>query len=98
MFENLVTNAISFCNTGGHIRIWIKLQTDTCLAVIEDTGPGFPTGTLDKIFDRFYSDRPNGAFGAHSGLGLSISKNNGAAWWCDLGRKYHIQVFNRRRE
>ena len=98
VFENLVTNAISFCNTGGHIRIWIKLQTDTCLAVIEDTGPGFPTGTLDKIFDRFYSDRPNGAFGAHSGLGLSISKNNGAAWWCDLGRKYHIQIFNRRRE
>jgi two-component system sensor histidine kinase ChvG len=74
VFENLVTNAISFCNTGGHIRIWIKLQTDTCLAVIEDTGPGFPAGTLDKIFDRFYSDRPNGAFGAHSGLGLSISK------------------------
>ena len=93
VFENLVTNAISFCNTGGHIRIWIKLQTDTCLAVIEDTGPGFPTGTLDKIFDRFYSDRPNGAFGAHSGLGLSISKkiieaHGGVIWAENITSKF----------
>ena len=93
VFENLVTNAISFCNTGGHIRIWIKLQTDTCLAVIEDTGPGFPAGTLDKIFDRFYSDRPNGAFGAHSGLGLSISKkiieaHGGVIWAENITSKF----------
>ena len=74
VFENLVTNAKSFCHTGGHIRICIKLQTDTLLTVIEDTVPGFPAGTLDKIFDRLYSDRPNDAFGAHPGLGLSISK------------------------
>ena len=93
VFENLVTNAISFCDTGGHIRIWIKLQTDTCLAVIEDTGPGFPAGTLDKIFDRFYSDRPNGAFGAHSGLGLSISKkvveaHGGVIWAENITSKF----------
>ena len=93
VFENLVTNAISFCNTGGHIRIWIKLQTDTCLAVIEDTGPSFPAGTLDKIFDRFYSDRPNGAFGAHSGLGLSISKkiveaHGGVIWAENITSKF----------
>lgn len=89
----MVTNTISFCNTGGHIRIWIKLQTDTCLAVIEDTDPGFPTGTLDKIFDRFYSDRPNGAFGAHSGLGLSISKkiieaHGGVIWAENITSKF----------
>ena len=39
VFENLATNAISFCDASGIIRIWVKLQTDTCLAVIEDTGP-----------------------------------------------------------
>ena len=87
VFENLATNAISFYGTGGHIRIWVKLQTDTCLAVIEDTGPGFPKGSLDKIFNRFYSDRPNSAFGEHSGLGLSISKQvveaHGGVIWAE---------------
>ena len=62
-------------------------------AHIEDTGPGFPTGTLDKIFDRFYSDRPNGAFGAHSGLGLSISKkiieaHGGVIWAENITSKF----------
>lgn len=87
VFENLATNAISFCDAGGIIRIWVKLQTDSCLAVIEDTGPGFPKGSLDKIFNRFYSDRPNSAFGAHSGLGLSISKQvveaHGGVIWAE---------------
>lgn len=87
VFENLATNAISFCDAGGIIRIWVKLQTDSCLAVIEDTGPGFPKDSLDKIFNRFYSDRPNSAFGEHSGLGLSISKQvveaHGGVIWAE---------------
>lgn len=46
-----------------------------CLWVaIEDQGPGIPKGTETAIFDRFYSERPEGEkFGIHSGLGLSIS-------------------------
>ncbi|MDA9795600.1 ATP-binding protein [Paracoccaceae bacterium] len=87
VFENLAANAISFCDTGGHIRIWVKLQTDTCLAVIEDTRSGFPKGSLDKIFNHFYSDRPNSAFGERSGLGLSISKQvveaHGGVIWAE---------------
>ena len=44
---------------------------------IEDEGPGIPPNKLDGIFERFYSDRPDGragGFGKHSGLGLSISR------------------------
>ena len=42
---------------------------------IEDEGPGIPITSLSKIFDRFYTERPeNEKFGVHSGLGLSISK------------------------
>ena len=29
---------------------------------------------LEKIFERFYTDRPHQGFGQNSGLGLSISK------------------------
>ena len=46
-------------------------------ATVEDEGPGIPPNKLDDIFDRFYSERPSGEkFGAHSGLGLSISKTD----------------------
>ena len=39
----------------------------------EDEGPGIPEDKVEKIFDRFYTDRPAGAkFGLNSGLGLSI--------------------------
>ena len=42
---------------------------------VEDDGPGIPEGNLEQIFDRFYSERPQGErFGQHSGLGLSISR------------------------
>ena len=42
---------------------------------VEDNGPGIPSNKLEAIFERFYSERPEGEkFGTHSGLGLSISK------------------------
>ena len=48
---------------------------ENVIVTVEDNGPGFSKGSLNKVFDRFYSDRPkNEKFGNHSGLGLSISK------------------------
>jgi len=42
---------------------------------VDDEGPGVPTGMEEAIFRRFYTFRPEGeAFGTHSGLGLSISR------------------------
>ena len=41
---------------------------------VEDEGPGIRSDNLETIFQRFYTDRPEGAFGKNSGLGLSISK------------------------
>ena len=42
--------------------------------VVDDDGPGINPDAFDKIFERFYTDRPNHGFGQNSGLGLSISK------------------------
>ena len=44
------------------------------MLVIEDEGPGFNEKNINKIFNRFYSNRPE-KFGEHSGLGLNIVKN-----------------------
>jgi two-component system, OmpR family, sensor histidine kinase ChvG len=42
--------------------------------VVDDDGPGIRPDAFDKIFERFYTDRPHQGFGQNSGLGLSISK------------------------
>ncbi|MBE0453050.1 ATP-binding protein [Roseovarius autotrophicus] len=74
VFVNLITNAISFCDEGDAIRIWARHRANRVLVVVEDTGPGIPPEALEKIFLRFYSERPEGDFGNNSGLGLAISK------------------------
>ena len=42
--------------------------------MVEDEGPGIPEHALERIFERFYTDRPEQGFGQNSGLGLSISR------------------------
>jgi len=73
VFVNIITNAISFCEEGDAIRIWARKRENRVLVVVEDTGPGIPESALTKIFQRFYSERPEGQFGNNSGLGLAIS-------------------------
>ncbi|WP_106746028.1 sensor histidine kinase [Yoonia maritima] len=85
VFVNLITNAISFCEDGDAIRVWARKRDNRVLVVVEDTGPGIPDGALAKIFQRFYSERPEGQFGNNSGLGLAISKqiveaHDGVIW------------------
>lgn len=74
VFVNLITNALSFCESGDAIRVWARTRQNRVLVVVEDTGPGIPDDALTKIFQRFYSERPEGQFGNNSGLGLAISK------------------------
>ncbi|MDO6591337.1 histidine kinase [Loktanella sp. D2R18] len=85
VFVNLITNAVSFCDDGDAIRIWARKRENRVLVVVEDTGPGIPEDALAKIFQRFYSERPEGQFGNNSGLGLAISKqiveaHDGVIW------------------
>jgi len=73
--DNMVGNALSFSPANGTIRLSLQQRGDAAELVVEDDGPGIPPGQEDAIFRRFYSHRPTGeAFGQHSGLGLSISR------------------------
>ncbi|MEX2201093.1 MAG: sensor histidine kinase [Dongiaceae bacterium] len=75
VLRNLLSNAVSFSPPDGEIRLSCARIGDTVRVLISDRGPGIPPGKLKAIFDRFYSERPEGEkFGSHSGLGLSISK------------------------
>lgn len=87
VFVNLLTNAMSFCDDGDAIRVWVRKRENRVLVVVEDTGPGIPEQALTKIFNRFYTERPVSHFGNNSGLGLAISKQiveaHGGVIWAE---------------
>ncbi len=77
VFRNLIDNARSFSPPGGQVRLTLtrdEIDPDLPIRVrVEDDGPGIPPENLETVFERFYTSRPRGtAFGANSGLGLSI--------------------------
>jgi two-component system, OmpR family, sensor histidine kinase ChvG len=72
--SNLVDNARSFSPPGGTVRITCRRLRNDVEIVVDDDGPGIQPEALDKIFERFYTDRPEQGFGQNSGLGLSISR------------------------
>lgn len=75
VLRNLIGNAISFSPREGEIRLSGRRTGSWIEIAVEDGGPGIPEAKLEHIFNRFYSERPEGeAFGKHSGLGLSISR------------------------
>ncbi|OCX58666.1 histidine kinase [Thioclava sp. SK-1] len=96
VFVNLITNAISFCEDGDAVRVWARQRDNRVLIVVEDTGPGIPEEALNKVFKRFYSERPEGQFGDHSGLGLAISKQiveaHGGVIWAENIRPTDVDV------
>jgi two-component system sensor histidine kinase ChvG len=83
IITNLVENARSFSPAGGHVRIALRgapalgrngQWRDGVEIIVDDDGPGIPDHAMERIFERFYTDRPNQGFGQNSGLGLSISR------------------------
>ncbi len=71
---NLLSNAQSFSEAGAKVRMTCRRLKSEIEIVIDDDGPGIREDALEKIFERFYTDRPHQGFGQNSGLGLSISK------------------------
>ena len=75
IIANLLENSISFSENNQEIIVEIsKKENDRLSLVVIDEGIGFSEKNTDKIFNRFYSNRPE-KFGEHSGLGLNIVKN-----------------------
>jgi two-component system sensor histidine kinase ChvG len=74
VISNLLVNAQSFSNAGDKVRIFCRRTKLEVEIVVDDDGPGIREDALERIFERFYTDRPHQGFGQNSGLGLSISK------------------------
>ena len=72
--SNLIDNARSLSPPGGKVHVTCKKLKHALDITVDDEGPGIRPDALQKIFERFYTDRPDQGFGQNSGLGLSISK------------------------
>jgi two-component system sensor histidine kinase ChvG len=84
---NLLDNAISFSPPGGRVSVKAKRVGHEIQIAVEDEGPGIPPENLERIFERFYTDRPQESFGQNSGLGLNISRQivvaHGGRLWAE---------------
>ena len=84
---NLLDNAISFSPPGGRVSVKAKRVGNEIQIAVEDEGPGIPQENLERIFERFYTDRPQESFGQNSGLGLNISRQivvaHGGRLWAE---------------
>jgi len=74
VINNLIDNARSFAPADSTVRVTCRKHRDEIEIVVDDDGPGINPDAFEKIFERFYTDRPHQGFGQKSGLGLSISK------------------------
>jgi two-component system sensor histidine kinase ChvG len=71
---NLLENAISFSPPDGCVAVVARRIGNEIQIAVEDEGPGIPQENLERVFERFYTDRPQENFGQNSGLGLNISR------------------------
>jgi two-component system sensor histidine kinase ChvG len=75
VISNLLDNARSFSPKKGTVRVDLGRDGRGIKITVDDDGPGIRAENTERIFERFYTDRPDGeGFGNNSGLGLSISR------------------------
>jgi two-component system sensor histidine kinase ChvG len=106
VLRNLIDNALTFSAPDGVVEISVTADDQWVTFAVKDYGPGIPPGNLDTVFERFYTQRPQGAkFGSHSGLGLAICRqivtaHKGRIWadnWLDAegtigGARFSVEV------
>ncbi len=76
VITNLIENARSFVpEDAGRITVTLSRRRGRIRVAVEDNGPGIRAENIERVFERFYTDRPEAEdFGQNSGLGLSISR------------------------
>lgn len=78
IIENVLENAISFSPPEGEVRVLLARERDSARISVVDQGPGVSADQLERIFDRYYSERqaqePNDVPSTYFGIGLSIAR------------------------
>jgi two-component system NtrC family sensor kinase len=70
VFVNVLLNGIHASHSGGEIKVTVCQQGDKALIEIADQGKGIPEQEMSRVFNPFYSTKPEGQ---GTGLGLAVS-------------------------
>lgn len=95
---SLVDNAVRFNKPGGSASVSVSREGENWTLEVSDTGRGIPAGSLPYIYDRFYSEDPEGAGRSGLGIGLAVVKrfteamNGTISVWSREGRGTRVQV------
>jgi two-component system, OmpR family, sensor histidine kinase ChvG len=102
VFVNVLENAVSFSPEKGVVTITVARDGGFVVTTIADQGPGIPESNLGRVFDRFFTHRPDTtrARRSHTGLGLAIVKavvdgyggSIGAANNAEGGARFEIKL------
>jgi two-component system sensor histidine kinase ChvG len=74
VIDNVLSNAVSFSPVPGAVSVTLVANGPRARITVEDAGPGMPPAHLERIFDRFFSYRPDDRGREHVGLGLAIAR------------------------
>jgi two-component system sensor histidine kinase ChvG len=74
VFENVLDNAVGFSPDGGVVRVSAAANDGSVVVRVSDEGSGIAEPHMNRIFDRFFTYRPDTSRRAHTGLGLAIVK------------------------
>lgn len=83
VIENVLENAVSYSPRGGTVSVGLCREDGMAVITVADEGPGVDPGDLERIFERYFTDRPtihliaNGEeVSTHYGIGLWIVRRN----------------------
>ncbi|RPH53033.1 MAG: HAMP domain-containing protein [Desulfobacteraceae bacterium] len=89
VFANLISNALRFTSPGGSVTVRAFVEANKLAFLVEDTGKGIPSESIDHIFEQFYrvpgQDEKSGV-----GLGLAIVKEIVSAHGGNVGVESEI--------
>jgi signal transduction histidine kinase len=75
VFVNLLSNALKFTPSGGHVDVSVVETGEAYLVAVEDDGPGFPPDKAEKLFERFYQlDMAGTRQHGGTGIGLALAR------------------------
>lgn len=82
---NLLANAMKFTPAGGTVELDWRIEDDSLLVRVRDSGPGIPLEKIEQIFEPFVQLRASGALPeGGTGLGLPISRDLARAMGGDV--------------
>jgi len=76
VLTNLVDNAVKYGGNDSRVVVGARLSDGMVEMFVQDNGPGLPTESLERVFERFYRvDKARSRDQGGTGLGLSIVKH-----------------------